>query len=264
VVQLLGVAIAAAVTGPAATPGRWPGRMQIATERTVLVYRRGELDDAQAREFADLLDQGVVHVRSLVAPSLPGGTAGPERVRFVVTSRVAISRSFRTTVFLPLARVQERSAPYLHEIVHVLVPSRGDCVWLTEGLASYLESRVAETLGGYDAHVFSPGGNGGIDDAARRFLDRSDGAGVLPFVGAHGQPPGLEEDRRRVARPFYVLSQSFVRHLADGAGLDTVVRAAADQDPLGTVARLSGRSVDAWRQDWLAAIGGRSRAARRP
>ncbi len=87
-----------------------------------------------------------------------------------------------------------------------------------------------------------------------RILDEPGGRAVLSFVGGAGQPAGLDDDRRGVARPFYVLAQSFVRYLADHAGLDAVVGAAADADPPGALARLTGRSTEAWKGDWLAAI----------
>ncbi len=262
-VQILGFALAAAVSQPADARDGWNRRERIATERAVLVYDPGDLDEAQAQAFARLLDQGVKDVGTLVAPALPPGVPHPEHVRFVVSKRIGISRTFRTTVLLPLERVRNHCAPYLHEIVHVLVPSGGDCTWLSEGLASYLESRVAETMGGYDAHVFTRAGNGGIHAAAGRVLRESGGRAVVSFVGGPGQPPGLDEDRRGVAQPFYVLAQSFVKYLADHAGLDGVVGAAADADPPAALARLTGRSTEAWRADWLAAIGKATRGAPR-
>ena len=79
-----------------------------------------------------------------------------------------ISRTWRRTVFLPVERVRQRRAPYLHEAVHALVPVFGRRTWLSEGLAGYLESFVSETRGGYDAHVFTRAGTRGIHAAARR------------------------------------------------------------------------------------------------
>lgn len=254
-VEILAYALAAAVSQPAGARDAWSRRQRITSGRAVLVYDPRDLDEAQAQAFARLLDQGVKNVGTLVATGLPPGVPQPEQVRFVVSERVGISRTFRTTVLLPLERVRNHSAPYLHEIVHVLVPSRADCTWLNEGLASYLESRVAETMGGYDAHVFTRSGNAGIHAAARRILDGSPGLAVVSFVGRPGQPQDLDDDRRGVARPFYVLSQSFVRYLADRAGLDAVVGAAADPDPAAAIAKRTGRSTEAWRRDWLASLG---------
>jgi hypothetical protein len=67
-----------------------------------------------------------------------------------------------------------------------------------------------------------------------------------------------------VARPFYVLSQSFVKYVVDGAGLAPLIRAAVDDDPLAALASATGRSVDQWKRDWLAAIARTAGAPREP
>ena len=183
-----------------ASPQAWGGsRVRIERPRAVLEYAPGALEEPEAQAFADLLDQGVRDIESLVGPSLVAPPAPPIRVRYIASERVGVSRAFRHTVLLPVERVRSRSAPYLHETVHILVPSRSDCIWLNEGLASYLESRVSETVGGYDAHVFTRAGNSGIHSVAQRYLGRAAGRDVLPYVGGHGDPPRLDEDRTEVA-----------------------------------------------------------------
>ena len=150
-------------------------RMRRETERTLLEYHAPDLSLAEAEAFSALLDRGVADVEALVGPSLPPWARRTGRVRFVVSGRVPISRTRGTTVLLPLERVRTHSAPYLHETVHALVPSRGDRVWLAEGLASYLESWVSENRSGYDAHVFTRAGDRGIHGAAQRFLESEAG-----------------------------------------------------------------------------------------
>jgi hypothetical protein len=230
--------------------------MQLSTERVVVEYRTGELSPAEADAFEALADQGVTDLEALVGPSLPPGARRTGRIRFVVSSRAAISRTWGRTILLPLERVRTRSAPYLHETVHALIPSRGDGVWLSEGLACYLESWVSEHRGGYDAHVFTRAGDQGIHAAARRVLDSGSGRAILPWVGGHGEPPLLEEDRSGVARPFYVLSHSLTKFLVDRAGLDAVVRALASSD--SDLRATTGQPSEAWKHDWLLALGARA------
>jgi hypothetical protein len=228
--------------------------VQLQTERTVLEFEAGDLTPEEAQAFSRLLDQGVLDLESLIGQSLPAGPRRPGRIRYVVSTRAPMSRTYGHTVVLPLDRVKGRSAPYLHETVHALIPSRGENIWLSEGLASYLESWVSENRGGYDAHVFTRAGDRGIHAAARRYLGSEMGRAVLPWVGADGEPPRLEEDRSRVARPFYVLSQSFTKYLVDSAGLDAVIRFLVSADsPAFT--RASGRSCEHWKSDWLRTIG---------
>ena len=234
-------------------------RLRQETERTVLEFHAGDLNDAEADAFAGLVERGVADIESLVGPSLPPWARRNGRIRFVVSARVTMSRTYGTTVLLPLERVRTRSAPYLHETVHALVPSRGDRAWLSEGLASYLESWVSENRSGYDAHVFTRAGDRGIHSAAQRYLAREAGRAVLFWVGAHGEPPLMEEDRSAVARPFYVLSQSLTKYLVDSAGLAAAVRTLIEGDA-NAVARLTGRPDDQWKRDWLIAIGASSGA----
>jgi hypothetical protein len=240
--------------GVSAAQGWNGGRLKLEADRAVLEYEDGDLSATEAGAFLKLADRGVADVEALVLPGLPESAQPRGRVRFVVTSRVPFSRTYGRTVALPLSRVRTQSAPYLHETVHALVPSRGERVWLSEGLASYLESWVSENRGGYDAHVFTRAGDRGIHQAARRYLGSEQGRAVLPWVGASGEPPGMEEDRTGIARPFYVLSQSLAKHVVDAAGLASVVRALAGGEPDG-LRQATGRSDEDWKREWLRAIG---------
>lgn len=223
--------------------------------RTVVEYAAGDLSPAEADAFSALVEQGVADIEAVVAKGLPAQATRPGRIRFVVSPRVGMSTTYGRTVVLPLARVRSRSAPYLHETVHALVPGRGDAVWLSEGLASYLESWISEHRGGYDAQIFTRAGDRGIHAAARRTLEDPAGRAVLPWVGGEGEPPQMRDDRMGVARPFYVLSQSFTKYIADGAGVDALVAALVSGDQ-EAIRNATGRSAGEWKQDWLRTLGG--------
>jgi hypothetical protein len=226
--------------------------MRTETSRVVVEFDEGALTPAEASAFADLADRGVADIEALVAESLPPSARRTRPVRFIVGEDVGMSRAYRSTIILPLDRVRSRSAPYLHETVHVLVPSHTDRTWLTEGFASYLESWVSENRGGYDAHIFTRAGDREIHAAAGRWLASDGGRAVLPWVGDRGDPPRLEEDRWGVARPFYVLSQSLVKFIVDDRGLGSVVRllTSADEDFVA----LTGRTAEAWKAAWLQSL----------
>jgi hypothetical protein len=260
VAAVLALLVSPAGAGPRERSGdhvRLPG------ERAVLEYEYGDLDPSEAEAFLKLADRGVADIEALVAPGLPDSARRRDLIRFVVSSRIPISRTQGRTVALPLDRVRSRSAPYLHETVHALVPARGDRVWLSEGLASYLESWVSENRGGYDAHVFTRAGDRGIHEAARRYLATEPGRAVLPWVGARGEPPSMEDDRSGVARPFYVLSQSLTKHVVDAAGLATVVQALVSGGEDG-LRQATGRTGEDWKREWLRAIGAPKLASARP
>jgi hypothetical protein len=245
---------ASLLCAPFERAGRWGERRQVVrceTERTVIDFDPVGLEAAEREAFARLADRGVSDLERLLFKD-----SGPrDKVRFVVSAKIDISRTFGRTVLLPLHRVKWQNAPYLHESVHALLPSPHHSTWLTEGLACYLESWVAEHVGGYDAHIFTRAGDRRIHDAARGYLKSTLGRDVLPWVGVPGEPPNLFEERETVARPFYVLAQSFTKYLVERLGLAAVVALASGRDPEEALARLTRRDAGAWREDWLSARG---------
>jgi len=232
------------------------GRPALAQWRTIempratLSYEESALSPAEASRFAGLLDKGIADVESYLRPAAADGLR-EGRIVFRVGAELPYSMTRGRTVSLMVERVRTDSAPYLHETVHVLVPSPNRSVWLSEGFASYVESYVSENIGGYDARVFTKTGNRGVDAEAARWLSREAGRTVLPWVGTPGEPPEMIEERRRVAAPFYVLSQSFAKFLVAKLGLARVITLVSSRVPEAALLHLSGRSVEDWKADWL-------------
>jgi hypothetical protein len=224
--------------------------LTIEKPRATLSYEESALTASEASRFAGLLDQGVADVESYLRPAAPDGLR-EGRILYRVGTSLPYSMTRGRTVSLMVERVRTDSAPYLHETVHVLVPSPNRSIWLSEGFASYVESYVSENIGGYDAHVFARTGNRGVDAEAARWLGREAGRTVLPWVGTPGEPPEMLEERRRVAAPFYVLSQSFSKYLVAKHGLARVIGLISARDPEGALRELSGRVVEVWKADWL-------------
>jgi len=236
-----------------ATGGQTPDRAVFETEHASVAFEPGQLGKEQMERFVGLVERGITDIEKYLGDGTPLLRPGA-KISYRIASDIPMSRSFRRSVLLPLARVKADSAPYLHETTHVLMPSRGNEMWLNEGFASYVQSYVSENVGGYDGFVFSWGGNRNVDRLARRALTQAAGKTVLPYVGAPGEPAGIWEERRGVAAPFYVLSHSFVKYLIEKGGLALVKAMVRAVDPAAAAERATGRSLATWKADWLGSL----------
>lgn len=228
-------------------------RVRYELNRATVLFDAGAFTAEEMGRFALLADRGIQDIDTLLNHTGPGAGTGP-KVTFVVRDSIPMSRSFRRTIMLPAARVHRDSAPYLHEATHVLVPMKEECLWLSEGFASYVQSYVAEKIGGYDGYVFSWGGNRNVDRLARRTLNSDLGRAALPFVGGAGEPADLFEKRGEVAQPLYVLAHSLVKFMVENTSLDKVKTLVQASNIQALAADLTGRTIEAWKTDWLAML----------
>lgn len=222
----------------------------VETDRLTVSYSPKDLEPNAAIAFLTLADEGLTHIESALKLQYSG-----EKIQFRVSRRMRISNAYGSRINLPLTRVQQYSAPYLHETTHVLMQqfSRGyqPPTWLNEGFASYMESYIADEFGGYDAHVFTRDGNRSVDAEAREHLKSTYGRQAEPYIGRSGEPPGLARDRERIAPPFYVLSQSFVKFLVSKLGLESVKNMHRGGDHLE---KPQLRLIDEWKVEWLRSL----------
>lgn len=228
-----------------ARPAGKPVTRIVRSGRALVRYDRGALSREEAVAFATLAAHGIRELERLLRKP------GHARLHFELTGQTRISTTRGRRIFLPVHRVRARTAPYLHEIAHALLPCRHAPAWFSEGLACYLESALSERGGGYDSHLFTLDGNRGVHDDARRWLADRRGREVLPFIGRRGTPAGLLADRRNVAAPFYVLSHSLVNFLVAHLGVGAVVRLGRTSRFAGEVRSATGETVAAWRAAWL-------------
>ena len=259
--RVVNLAIAAGLAAETAAVGAQEvadGRVHYELPRATVTFESGQFSAEDMGRFAALADHGVADIDLLLhgesATAVRRESSAPPRILFVVSATQAMSQTFGRRVMLPAERVRNNSAPYLHETTHALMPMRAECLWLSEGFASYVQSYVAEHIGGYDGIVFSRGGNANVDRLARRHLRSRGGEAALPYVGGLGEPSGLFENRREVAEPLYVMSHSFVKYLVERTSLDQVRRLALSTDVVSSAERLTGRTVESWKADWMATV----------
>jgi hypothetical protein len=194
------------------------------------------------------------------------------RITFYLSDDSFVSHaSGRGAVFVPMARVIDGRAPYLHEATHELLasthvdlaPSTGAPpvrrpLWLTEGLPDYVAQLVATDIGMTEEGPFASGGLNGADRVCAERARTADGATMLTFVGGPGRPDVLfTTDRARFAPTFYTCALSFTKFLAGRATLTSLV-ALFGVPPSETLTRLdalAGAPLATHRSAWLTAIG---------
>ncbi len=220
------------------------------TGRTDVYFDAEGLTATEMSSFADLAEKGVENIENFLAISLP-----PDRkIRYYISRQFEISHSQGRSVYLPLQRVANQSAPYLHETTHVIAPCAECPMWFSEGLASFVQSYVSEHMGGYDGIIFAHRGNRGIDRDSLRWLADQRGQAVLPFVGTVDEPPEINEDRSNVAAPFYVMAQSLMKHMVENIDMEKLRGVMASTDFETDLKRLTSKSSQEWKQSWLKAI----------
>jgi len=224
---------------------------RLETPHAILYLEPDGLTGSQMEVFAALVEQGIVDIAKFADVRIDSTRWPKGKIEYYISGEVGIASAHTHSVFLPLERVRNRTAPYLHETTHILVPGQTRSLWLSEGLACYVQSAVAEKLGGYDGHIFTKAGNDRIDAEAARYLGADNGAEILNFIAGPGRPRGLYWDRTRVAAPLYVMAHSFVKFLAERVGLAKVKQLLEFEDAESGLEPLTGLGAEAWRRAWL-------------
>ncbi len=222
-------------------------------DRATIFFDPGILSSEEMIAFADLVNQGILDIESyLGVTSLDANRGGGRKIRYFVSTQVQISHSNWRSIYLPMAKVKNRTAPYLHETTHQVAPCDECPMWFSEGLACYVQSYVSENTGGYDGGIFTRRGNRGINQDARRWLASERGQAVVPFLGIHGEPPSIEWDRSNVAAPFYVMAQSFVKFLVEQATMPKLRPVFEAKDFDAELQSSTGKKPAEWKELWLA------------
>ena len=278
-------------TAPAATPLNWgaddttraadlTGTGERREGKLVVLFTpAGAVDDAEEAALLDRLDRGMAALRQVIGTHSWQWTRPEQKTPFYISPGEFFvphaSPRDGGSVFIPLVRLQDGRAPYLHEAAHVLMPEFAveiaadvdqlrrlrptRALWLHEGLADYTSFMAAAQARVSAADALNIGGLVGADAACKEHLRGPRGAEVLPFIGALGGPDGLfTTDRTAVGPAFYACARSYTAHLVKRIGLPAAI-ALTPLTPSGGVLprieQLTGTSMDALRAEWRAAIG---------
>jgi hypothetical protein len=285
-----GQPVPATGSGPASTPDRLRGQAEslktediflkdrleadgeaVVGEHLVLFFPRGSLTGGDAERLLGEFQQGIVAAKEKIGRP-DWNHLGDRRLYFYLPDDQLISHaSDGNCAFIPLWRIKERKAPWLHEALHLLLNSkRGDWrkvggrtsgplipLWLHEGLAEALaiDISLAEGLKHYSPFYDVPADQ--LDALAARALREAPSPEVLAVIGGGGRMPELfGPDRVKFAVPFYSGSASFVRFIAKRHGYPPLLAAIEDfQRENETLERKTGESLDSMKAAWLEQIG---------
>lgn len=259
-------------------PGDTPLRLALeadgvcrTSDEVVLWFPRGVVAAAQQEAWLARLSNGVRTAK--VAVGRPEWAFGGDRRVFfyLVDGKLVSHAPGGNTVYIPVWRMIEDQAPWMHETMHILLASsRGNWLaaseevqqarmplWLHEGLAESLAIDVDHELGLAHYSPFSDANVSSLADLCRERLATGPAARVLPVVGARGQLPELyTEERIRYAPTFYTASTSFVRFLQARYGRDVLLHAIdCFGDEIEELERAIGTTLEQAKKDWLASIG---------
>ena len=243
----------------------------------VLITPAGVIDDKQEEALLDRLERGHAALRAIVGRH-PWQVMRADKITYYVSpDRFVSHASGRGAVFIPLVRLQDGRAPYLHEAAHELLayfsqplrpdPARAERVrtsrplWLTEGLADYVGLTAADRAGVTEGDVFDIGGLAGADKTCHERLKGPRGAEIVGFIGNIGAPGALfTTERTEVAPTFYACGTSFTKFVVERIGLPetiALVPLIPTEGVLPRIEKLTGKSMETLRAEWRLAIAGR-------
>lgn len=224
-----------------------------ASEGLVFWIDPNGLEEAEVLAFFRKLERGLAVLRPHLGALLDEQEA-PKPIEVYMSPRVGISHvrfDHPTMVYIPTWRIANRSAPYLHEMVHAMASwSWRHSEWLGEGLANHVATAVEPISGGYHHSNVTPERTQDV----QLHLATPQGQEVLALIGPPGRrgqlPPETSAilnkvltDRTNYAKPFYALSWSFVDFIVEREGLASMREVVADQS-----------RVDALKQAWLESL----------
>jgi hypothetical protein len=230
------------------------------------------LTDADRRAIVERLDRGIAEAKRFIGKP-DWSFRGDPRLYFYFPDANFISHApGGNTAFIPLWRIHDDQAPWLHEAMHLLIKVDGDWLsqpdgvaearmplWLHEGLAEAISMEVDARTGmmHYSPLIDVPADQ--LDAfAVSRVRECPDPQRLLAYIGGRGKLPELfGEDRMKYAAAFYASSTSFVRCLArrDGGYQHLLAGIAAFDREAETYEHLSGQSLGTSKEHWTTAIG---------
>jgi len=237
------------------------------TKRAIFWVERDGLTRAELEDFGKLVDRGMRDIAKYTGLKFDKKHFQAEKLEFFINSKPGISRGSvegKPFIYLPLIRVKEKRAPYLHEAMHKLAYKSNQAFWMVEGFSTYIQTHLGTRSGGYNANIFNPK-NADIHQLAGGHLKTDMGKKLLPLIGLNGaalrsNPEDFAkyrpvfEDRVVAAPAFYNMAESFVTFLVNKMGVKKVIRVFDSADMEANIFKLTGRKMIDWKADWMKSL----------
>ena len=237
------------------------------TKRAIFWVEKDGLSPKELEDFALLADQGIRDIEKYTRLKFDKKHFKAEKLEFFINSKPGISRGSvdgTPYIYLSIARVKNKKAPYLHEIAHKLAYKSNQALWMAEGFCDYVQTYVARRYGGYDFSSHNPD-NADIDRRAADHLRSDVGKNLLPLIGLDGSPLRMNAEQVAIYRPilddrvvtapaFYNLSESFVTFLVNKIGLKKLIKLFDSADMEANIFKLTGKKMNDWKADWMKSL----------
>lgn len=216
------------------------------------------------------LDRGVAAAKRFIGKP-DWSFRGDPRVYFYFPDANFISHApGGNTAFIPLWRIRDDQAPWLHEALHLLLTVEGGDwlaqpdeamarmpLWLHEGLADALAIEISAGEGlAYYSPLIEVAPDKLDEFAAAQVRSCPDPTRLLTYIGGRGKMPELFGERRlEFAAAYYAASASFVRFIAKRHGYAPLVTAISQFNrEHEELERLTGEDLASAKGEWLKAI----------
>jgi hypothetical protein len=235
--------------------------------RAIAWFPKDSLPESRMKEIVDSLNFGIVTAQKFLQGPLEWQYLGNKSINYYFLPGNFVSNfDGESDVSIPLFRIRDFKAPWLHETMHALLRSKkgnwnesSDLTnyfsmpsWFIEGMAEFIATKIAQTDSIKKFDLMHTGGYLKVDSVCSTIIHGEFGSFIQSSVGESGVPTKLITDRRSYARPFYTCSCSFTKYLAEKYGLDKMLVAISSfEEEQSTIEKLTGKKLEDLKSEWL-------------